>query len=76
LGSDGDIRIVIGIDVDLKNTTAGWVSVWEPRIVKNEVGEDELVAQQTTVTEVCVPALSFGDIKSNVHSRSAMPLEA
>jgi len=43
--------MVIGIDVDLKNTTTGWVSVWEPRIVKNEVGEDELVAQQTTVTK-------------------------
>jgi len=27
LGSNGDIRIVIGIGVDVKNTTAGWVSV-------------------------------------------------
>lgn len=52
LGSDGDIRVVIGIDIDYHGSKKGTLSVWRPRVVQNEVGEAELVAEQAVVDQV------------------------
>jgi hypothetical protein len=52
LGSDGDIRAVIGINLEYKETNKATLSVWEPRIVRNIVGEDELVAVQVVADQV------------------------
>jgi len=53
LGSDGNIRVVIGIDVDYKDKSAT-LSKWQPRFQVNDAGEEELVAHQTLSDQVCL----------------------
>jgi hypothetical protein len=53
LGSNGDIRVVIGLDVEYSNSKKATLSVWRPSIVKNKDGEPELVAKQTVIDQVC-----------------------
>jgi deoxyinosine 3'endonuclease (endonuclease V) len=55
LGSDADIRIVIGIDVKYKGSKKASVSMWRPRIRVNNVGEKELFVGQTVTDQVCSP---------------------
>ncbi|KFY05437.1 hypothetical protein V491_09128 [Pseudogymnoascus sp. VKM F-3775] len=52
LGSDADIRVVIGIDVEYKGSKKASVSVWRPRIGVNDMGEKELVAVQTVTDQL------------------------
>lgn len=52
LGSDGDIRIVVGLDVEYRGSKKATLSVWQPEIITNEGGEKELVAVQTVVDQV------------------------
>jgi hypothetical protein len=52
LGSDGDIRVVIGIKLDYLELGKGTMSVWEAGIIKNDAGEPELVAVQTVADQV------------------------
>lgn len=54
LGSDGDICVVIGLDIEYHRSKRATVSAWRPRVVLNEAGEAELVAEQTVVDQVCV----------------------
>lgn len=49
LGSDGDIQVVIGINVESDKAT---LSIWEPRIIPNDIGENELVAVQVVAEQV------------------------
>jgi hypothetical protein len=53
LGSDRDIRVVIGIDVEYKASKKATLSVWRPQIVLNDAGEGELCAVQTLTDQVC-----------------------
>ena len=53
LGSDRDIRVVIGIDVEYKASKRATVSVWRPQIVLNDAGEGELRVVQTLTDQVC-----------------------
>ena len=53
LGSDGNIRVVIGLDVEYRNSKMATLSVWRPGVVLNEAREAELVAEQTVVDQVC-----------------------
>lgn len=52
LGSDGDIRVVIGISLEYKQINKATLSIWEPRIVPNDAGENELVAAQIVANQV------------------------
>jgi hypothetical protein len=47
LGSDAEIRAVVGIDLDYRGGKRATLSVWCPRIEINDAGEKELVAHQT-----------------------------
>lgn len=52
LGSDADIRVVIGIDVEYKGSKKASVSVWRPHIEVNNAGERELCVVQTVTDQV------------------------
>jgi hypothetical protein len=52
LGSDSDIRVVVGLDIEYKTDKEATLSIWRPNIVTNEAGEKELVAQQTIRNQV------------------------
>ncbi|MCJ1467824.1 hypothetical protein MMC07_006449 [Pseudocyphellaria aurata] len=51
LGSDANIRVVIGIDVEYKGTKKASVSIWRPHVGLNDVGEKELSALQTVTDQ-------------------------
>ena len=53
LGSDGNICVVVGIDIDYKDKSAT-LSMWRPQIQVNNAGEEELVAHQTVSNQVCL----------------------
>jgi hypothetical protein len=52
LGSDADIRVVIGIDVEYKRSKKASVSIWRPHIGVNDIGEKELLVVQTVTDQV------------------------
>lgn len=54
LGSDGDIRRVICLDIGYSHSEKATLSAWEPRVVTNEAGEPELIAHQIIADMVCV----------------------
>ena len=54
LGSDGQIRVVVGLDIEYKSGKKATLSVWRPNIIMNEVGEKELVAQLIVANQVCI----------------------
>ena len=53
LGSDSDIRVVVGLDIEYKTGKKATLSVWRPNIITNEAGEKELVAQLVVANQVC-----------------------
>jgi hypothetical protein len=52
LGSGGNIRAVVGIDIDYKDKSAT-LSIWQPQLQDNEAGEKELIANQILSNQVC-----------------------
>ena len=54
LGSDGDIRVVVGLNIEYKTGKKATLSVWRPNIITNEAGEKELVAQLIVANQVCI----------------------
>lgn len=59
LGSDTDIRVVIGIDVEYKGSRKASVSVWRPHIGVNNAGEKELSVVQTVTDQACSYEISM-----------------
>lgn len=55
LGSDANICVVIGIDVEYKGSKKASVSIWRPHIEVNDAGEKELSVVQTTTDRVYSP---------------------
>jgi hypothetical protein len=53
LGSDGNIRAVVGLDIEYKGSKEATLSVWRPHFETNEAGVKELVSQQTVTNQVC-----------------------
>jgi len=64
LGSDGNIRAVVGVDVDYTGKRATLL-IWRPRFRTNDAGEEELDAYQTLADQVC--SLIIGLL--SMHSR-------
>lgn len=52
LGSESDIRVVVGLDIEYKTSKKATLSVWRPNIITNEAGEKELVAQLIVANQV------------------------
>lgn len=52
LGSDRDIRVVIGLDVEYHSSKKATLSVWRLGVIQNEAGQWDLVAEQTVVDQV------------------------
>jgi hypothetical protein len=52
LGSDGSIRLVVGIDIDYRGKCAT-LSTWRPEFQVTDAGEKELVARKTISNQVC-----------------------
>jgi hypothetical protein len=53
LGSDGNIQVVVGLDIEYKASKQATLSVWRPNIITNEAGEEELVSQPIVANQVC-----------------------
>ena len=53
LGSNGSIRVVVGIDIDYKDKSA-MLSMWRPQLQVNNAGKEELVVHQTLSDQVCL----------------------
>jgi len=60
LGSNADIRVVVGIDVEYKGSKKASISIWRPYIGVDAVGEKELSVVQTVTEKVCSRALEMG----------------
>jgi hypothetical protein len=58
LGSDGNIRVVIGLDINYRGKMAT-LSIWRPRIVSNGNEDEELVAERTVIDQVYLPTYLF-----------------
>jgi len=54
LGSDSNIRVVVGLDIEYKSSKKATLSVWRPNVITNEAGEKELVAQLIVANQVCI----------------------
>ncbi|QSZ31890.1 hypothetical protein DSL72_001459 [Monilinia vaccinii-corymbosi] len=52
LGSDGNITMLIGVDIDYRGTKKSTLSIWQPQIIRNGDGEMELVAVQTVTDQI------------------------
>lgn len=52
LGSDGNIRVVIGLDIEYKQSKKATISVWRPQYVEHRDGREDLVSMQTVMNQV------------------------
>ena len=52
LGSDGNIRVVIGLNIEYKQSKKATISVWRPQYVEQRDGREDLVSLQTVVDQV------------------------
>jgi hypothetical protein len=53
IGSDGNIKVVVGLDIEYRGTQTASLSIWRPQVkVSDEDGQKELIATQTEVDKV------------------------
>ncbi|KAH8809120.1 hypothetical protein F5884DRAFT_883065 [Xylogone sp. PMI_703] len=70
LGSNADIRVVIGIDIEEERSKRASISIWRPGIGTNDVGEKELLAVRTVTAQL------FRDDEGNLvaHPQASLQL--
>jgi len=54
LGSDGDTRVVVGLDIGYGGSKKATLSVWRARIGSNDLGGEKLDAEQVVTDQVCL----------------------
>ncbi|PBP19279.1 hypothetical protein BUE80_DR009502 [Diplocarpon rosae] len=59
LGSDGEVRVVAGVHIGCRNSKKATLSVWRPKIVTNQAGEKEVVAQLVVANQVSIRSFNF-----------------
>ena len=52
LGSKGNIRVVIGLNIECKKSKKATISVWRPQYVKHRNGQEDLISMQTVLDQV------------------------
>jgi len=52
LGSDANIRVVVGIDIDYESGKKATLSVWRPDVVTNDAGEKLLTTKLVVANQV------------------------
>jgi hypothetical protein len=52
LGSDGNIQVVIGLNIEYKNSKKASLSIWRPQYIKDEDGQEYLVSAQTVCEQL------------------------
>jgi hypothetical protein len=53
IGSDGNIKAVVGLDIEYRGPQTASLSIWRPQVkVSDEDGQKELIATQTEVDKV------------------------
>ena len=68
LGSDGNIRAVVGLDVEYSGSKVATLSIWRPHWEKNEAGVQKLVALLTVTNQVrFMSYTSYTSIGRNCH---------
>jgi hypothetical protein len=55
LGSDGNIQVVIGLNIEYKQSKKATFSVWRPQYVKHEDGQEYFVSMQIISDQVRKP---------------------
>lgn len=71
LGSDGDICVMVGINIEYRGTKKVTLSIWRPQVIPNENGEMELRAIQTVTDEI----IRYEDGKWNESPQAGLHLE-
>lgn len=52
LGSNGNIRVVVGLDIEYRGTKKATISVWRPQYTMDHIGGKELAAAQVVADQV------------------------
>jgi hypothetical protein len=52
LGSDGNIRVVVGLDIEYKQSKKTTLSVWRPQYVECKDGQEELICARIVFDQV------------------------
>jgi hypothetical protein len=58
LGSDGNIRAVIGLNIEYKQSKRATISVWRPQYIEQKDGQGELISEQTVFRQVSLNSRS------------------
>ena len=55
IGSDGNVKVVVGIDIEYRGARTATISAWRPKLMVDEDGQEELMTAQTEVDKVRTP---------------------
>lgn len=64
LGSNGNIRVVVGLEIEYRQSKKATLSIWRPQYVEHEDGQQDLVSTETVWSQVTYspcPRLRFAD---------------
>lgn len=52
LGSDGNIRVVVGLNIEYTQSKKATFSVWQPQYIEHDDGQEYLISAQTVSNQV------------------------